>query len=238
MGKSVMMDGVVAVGGVLMAALILTTPIASAHTLPTPYCTVTGGFSVCTDQQDYSPGSTVHIAGSGFGAAQSYTIRVRRPNSSVVTGDGSFGPWPTAYDTVVSTGTGTFQFDYVLDGILGTYFVQVLQGPWTGPLNVVLATTTFTDSAADLDNAKNAAAGGPESPVLFEDGNAGASTSHYVEGYSITYRLVMSDLPTSTSVTIVIEYDIVHSDAYAIDYLTHYQRLDPHAPFLHAGGNG
>jgi hypothetical protein len=37
-----------------------------AHDIPTPYCSTTGSYQVCTDQEDYSPTSIVHIAGSGF----------------------------------------------------------------------------------------------------------------------------------------------------------------------------
>jgi hypothetical protein len=57
------------------------------------------------------------------------------------------------------------------------------------------------------------------------NGNAGASNAHYQEGQSIPYRLVMLNLPLSTN-TVVIEWDVRHSSANAIDFITHYQRIN------------
>jgi hypothetical protein len=103
-------------------------------------------YSVTTDKDDYSSGETVHVTGTGFTAGGELTIKVIRPDDSVVTGDGSFAPWPTAYDAVTADGSGDFQYDYVLDGIDGEYLLQVLAGPWDEDPDTVLATTTFTDS--------------------------------------------------------------------------------------------
>jgi hypothetical protein len=55
-----------------------------------------------------------------------------------------------------------------------------------------------------------------------------------VEGYSIPYRAVMTSLPVGTPITLILGYDIKHSGANAIDYLTHYDRLLPHGFFGHA----
>jgi len=106
----------------------------------TPFCTVTGGYSICTDQADYTPSSTVHISGSGFSPGN-LLVKVTRPDGSVVTGDGSFGNWPTAYDYVAADSEGKFQFDYVLDGIEGQYLIEVLDSE-----NNVLASHSFTDA--------------------------------------------------------------------------------------------
>ena len=99
---------------------------------------------VSTSRLDYAPEETVDISGTGFAPSAEVTVRVTRPDSSVVTGDGSFEPWPTSYDTVVADGEGSFQYYYILDGILGEYLVEVLDGPWDDPLigqAPVLATT-------------------------------------------------------------------------------------------------
>jgi hypothetical protein len=48
-------------------------------------CTTTGSYTVCTDKADYTSGETVHITGSGFAAGAELTIKVIRPNGSVVT---------------------------------------------------------------------------------------------------------------------------------------------------------
>ena len=55
-----------------------------------------------------------------------------------------------------------------------------------------------------------------------------------MEGFSIPYRAIMENLPLGTPVTITLEYDIKHSGAHAIDFLTHYDRLQPHSPFGHS----
>ena len=46
--------------------------------------------SVSTDKEDYTPGETVIISGSGFEGNVTLVVRVTRPDGSIVTGDGSF----------------------------------------------------------------------------------------------------------------------------------------------------
>ncbi|MGD0204845.1 MAG: VWA domain-containing protein, partial [Dehalococcoidia bacterium] len=107
------------------------------------------GPSVTTNELDYAPEATVQISGSGFAANAEVTVRVTRPDLSTVTGDGSFEPWPTSYDTVVADGEGDFRYYYTLDGVLGQYLVDVLDGRWDDPLigqAPILASATFTDS--------------------------------------------------------------------------------------------
>lgn len=82
--------------------------------------------------------------------------------------------------------------------------------------------------AANLDQARNGSQTGPVSPVDFQNGNAGSSNSHYVEGQSIPYRAVLTDLPVGASITLTLGFDIKHSGKHAIDYLTSYNRLQPH----------
>jgi len=90
-------------------------------------------------------------------------------------------------------------------------------------------------AAANLDQGANGPAISPISPVDWENGNLNQSKSHYVEGFSIPYRITMTGLPTDgTQVTIWIGYDIKNSDKHAIDYLTSYNCLEPHAGFGHS----
>jgi len=106
------------------------------------------GPQVTTSEEDYAPEETVQISGTGFTPNAELTVRVTRPDDSVVTGDGSFAPWPTSYDGVIAGAEGEFEYYYVLNGILGEYLVEVLDGPWDDPLigeAPVLASTTFTD---------------------------------------------------------------------------------------------
>ena len=64
-------------------------------------------------------------------------------------------------------------------------------------------------------------------------GNVGASQGHLLEGYSIPYRAVMTNLPPNTTIVLTLGYDIKHSDLNALDYLTYYDRLLPHGVFGH-----
>jgi hypothetical protein len=100
-------------------------------------CGRRGTESIATDKADYSPGETVHMTGRGYAPSCLVKVKVIRPDGSVVRGDGSFTP---GVDQVRTTARGRLAYDYVLNGIEGTYRVRVL-----GAGNAVLATTTFTD---------------------------------------------------------------------------------------------
>jgi len=138
---------------------------AFAQSVP-QYCTTTGSYQVCTDQADYSPTMTIHISGFNFAADSAYLIKVTRPDGSVVTGDGSFGPWPTAYDYTVADSNGNFVFDYVLDGILGNYTVEVLDSG-----NNSIAAHIFSDGT----NKVGSVIVGPQTGALTQ-GTAGSVT--------------------------------------------------------------
>lgn len=64
------------------------------------------------------------------------------------------------------------------------------------------------------------------------NGNAGASNAHYVEGMSIAYRSLLTLLTPGVCYEYELGFDTYHGGM-AIDYLTHFQRLDPHQPFGH-----
>ena len=83
--------------------------------------------------------------------------------------------------------------------------------------------------SANLDQVRNGPAGAPVSPGTWVNGNAGSSNAHYVESFSIPYRVTMENLPTDgTVINLTMGYDIKHSSKHAVDYLTHYFRLEPH----------
>lgn len=89
---------------------------------------VDGGPGVDTDKEDYQPNETVIITGCAFEAyeGQSLSLSVTRPDGVV-----------DSYTVTVSS--GGFTHNYVLDGIIGTYTVKVMQG------STLLASTTFAD---------------------------------------------------------------------------------------------
>src|SRR3989344_1881358 len=95
-------------------------------------------------------------------------------------------------------------------------------------------------ASADLDQCRNGTSASPsnwlDSNLVtggWVNGNAGSSNAHYIEGYSIPYRLVLTNL-SSGAHTVKIEWDIKHSGKHAIDFITHYNRLEPHSIFGHS----
>lgn len=90
----------------------------------------------------------------------------------------------------------------------------------------------FKPASADLSQVRNGGVGCdatvPNScndPADWVNGNAGASNAHYQEGQSIPYRMVMQNL-TLGNHSLVIEWDVKHSNANAIDFITHFQRIN------------
>jgi hypothetical protein len=74
--------------------------------------------------------------------------------------------------------------------------------------------------AYNLDQGQNGNASNPTNPMDWANGNLNAQQAHYVEGYSVPYRAVITDLIAGQCYCIRIEYDIIHSDVNALDYLT------------------
>lgn len=120
---------------------------------------------------------------------------------------------------------------------------------WSALIIVVTMTLGLTATAVlaapagiSLEQCRNGAADSPSdctkpgatNATGWVNGNVGASQGHLLEGYSIPYRAIMTNLPTDgTLITVTLGYDIKHSGANAIDYLTQYERLESHAFFEH-----
>jgi hypothetical protein len=64
--------------------------------------------------------------------------------------------------------------------------------------------------SADLDIARNGTANLPISPVNFQNGDAGPSNSHYVEGNSVPFRAVLKNLSIGNH-SLIIAWDIRHN---------------------------
>ena len=88
--------------------------------------------------------------------------------------------------------------------------------------------------AANLNQARNGTDPAPTTPVQWVNGNLGGSQAHYIEGMSVPYQCVMTDLVIGTQVTLIIGYDVMNSSKHAFDYLTHYNRLTPHSFLNHS----
>src|SRR5437867_9359193 len=65
-------------------------------------------------------------------------------------------------------------------------------------------------ASADLWQARNGLPTSPNDPVDWVKGNVGAANSHYAEGYSIPYRVVVTSLSTGSH-NLVIEWDTEQS---------------------------
>jgi hypothetical protein len=101
--------------------------------------------------------------------------------------------------------------------------------------SVLMGTSSFVSNgraagSADLWQARN---GSPDAPIAQAEwvkGNAGPANSHYVEGHSIPYRIVVSDANLGSH-TLVLEWDTTQKGKHAIDYIAHFDRLLPHSQF-------
>jgi hypothetical protein len=103
-----------------------------------------------------------------------------------------------------------------------------------------LSPVKLLSQSGNIDQVRNGPANDPSKNFYdnfanptWVNGNAGASNAHYVESHSIGYRSLITGATVNAQYQYVIEYDTKHSDRMAIDYLTHYQRLQPHQQFGH-----
>jgi hypothetical protein len=109
-----------------------------------------GSPSVTTDRPTHLPDRTVTITGSDFVPGQILHIPVTRPDEPMARGDGS-GISP-AWDSVQADESGDFVYNYPLNGLDGTYTVDVYPSRWGGPGSgdMLLASTTFVDGKYSL----------------------------------------------------------------------------------------
>ena len=115
--------------------------------------------------------------------------------------------------------------------LIVTGVMALLISGFSGSASFNTAVAPFKPASADLSQVRNGGVGCDQTvpnscndPADWVNGNAGASNAHYREGESIPYRLVMKDL-TIGNHSVVIEWDVRHSSANAIDFITHYQRV-------------
>ena len=93
-----------------------------------------------------------------------------------------------------------------------------------GVLLLGAAQLVSANPSASLSQGGNGSFTNAVSPVNWQNGNANENNSHYFEGESIPYRLVITGLSPGTH-NVVLEWDIRNSSEMAIDYVTHFQRI-------------
>ncbi len=162
-----------------------------------PLLSLVQGQTVTTDKKDYRPGQTVIITGSGWLSGETVKLYIEKepPVTSPIT--------LYAVADVVGNIRNTEYITQAVD--VGVKFTLTATGLTSGST----ATAIFTDNtAANLDQVRNGAADDPTNPGDWVNGDAGQENSHFAEGMSIPYRVIMTDMCPGTQVTLTIEYDI------------------------------
>jgi len=70
-----------------------------------------------------------------------------------------------------------------------------------------------------------------QNPVDWVNGDLNAGNSHYIEGHSVPYRLILTGLSLGPHI-VHIEWDIRDQGKAALDYITQFERLEPHTQFI------
>lgn len=191
------------------SATVAPSPTAS----PTPTATTTSEESqiaayLYTDQADYSPTQTAIIFGNNFKPNETITLEITSDNLDVKV-------------DVTTDSSGNFAYSYQLDGTYRPLY-NIVAKDSTG---VVLATTSFTDSAgpsASPNQCKNGKVGGtPEScaGANWVTGNVNGHKAHWQEGDMLSYRVILSNIPAGATGTYTFSYDVTKAKKHAIDYL-------------------
>ncbi|MEQ1747731.1 MAG: hypothetical protein ABMA02_20055, partial [Saprospiraceae bacterium] len=108
--------------------------------------------------------------------------------------------------------------------------ISVLGNTAQGPQFALMA-----PPSADIDQYRNGPFNNPDTSCTnWVNGNVGSQNSHYLEGWSVPYRCVMTNLPLNTPITLTLGYDVKNSGKHALDYLTFFHRLSPHDVFCTA----
>ena len=145
---------------IVLSVCFSSSPSASARVLED----LTGAPSptLTTDKADYSPEETVAIAGTAFDPGQTYDMVVIRPDGSIIRGDGNFNPDHSytcdaanaavvdCWDSVTADSGGSLTYQYVLDGIAGSYEIRAYASPWSGDRSLpAITSVTFTDATVN-----------------------------------------------------------------------------------------
>jgi hypothetical protein len=191
-----------------------------------------GFATVRTDKEDYQPGEVVTVTGEGWAPGESVEL---------VFNEAPAQHEPEIFYATADASGNIFNDEKPLElHDLGVRYYLVATGADSGES----ARNTFSDApSADIDQCRTGTADDPHgcdttppksSNTGWVNGNAGSQTAHYAEGLSIGYRTRMEQVPTgSGNIVLFLGYDTKHSAHVALDFLTHYQCLEPHAAFIH-----
>jgi hypothetical protein len=188
--------------------------------------------TLVSDKADYSPHEIVHLTGSGYTAGAAYDLPVRRPDGSIVKGDGSFAP---GWDSVTADGSGAIAYNYALDGVFGIYEARVYPSSWSGNWDEApLASVSFRDADVNLDQCANDEPGTP--PCEWQNGDLNGNNSEYAEGDVVPFRLAIERLDPGEH-TIHLNYDFTAQGHKAYDFLATYNATEM-VDLCASGGGG
>lgn len=168
---------------------------------------------ISTDKPSYFPGEQVQIVGTDFQPNEPVQLVIQKigtpeNNDTINTVADQYGDINLTNYTISASDDNTL---YTLEA--------------SGDISAAAAETTFNGKMG-LAQSHNGGIGEPViDPVIWVNGNANAQNSHYLEGNSIPYRVILNDVAAGTH-TIRIKWDIMHGGKHAIDYITSYQRND------------
>ena len=212
--------------GALFTAFLLLVAVGVLLAVPSALSDI-GPPTISTDQADYAPGATVTLTGANWQPGEAVHISVN---------DSIGQTWSYGADVTADAGGGyTNQFQ------LPTSFVASYLVTATGLLSGT-ATTTFTDSAANIDQCENGGVGDPLQACVnnnWTNGNVNGQKAHWAEDEFLPYRVSVVGI-TSGPHTLSIGYDTVQSDEHAIDYLGSFDATETTsstATLLHANNN-
>jgi len=168
----------------------------------------------------------VAINGSGFLANEPVFVTIETSSApmlqSVV-----LAQWIVFADSL-----GTVRSNWQMADLAGIYKIAAVGGNsgrltdtyFTGPLSPEAA-------SANLDQCANGSLGSEVvcTGAAWENGNLNEAKAHYFEGESVAYRLRLTDVSTTGTHRVSIEWDTTEQGKHAIDYLTSFDRSEADA---------
>ena len=98
---------------------------------------------------------------------------------------------------------------------------------------MILSGGALRAQSTNLSQSANGPTTAPVSPTTWQNGNLNGNQAHFEEGHSIPYRQVLTSLPVGVPIRLTMEFDATKSSHVALDFITSYNRIEPHGQFGH-----
>jgi len=209
-----------------------------AFNLPVFFASFTASLS--TDKENYHPGETVYITGSGFAARETVTMQVVHVDSTAAKG-GAFEadhqghtPWNITADE-----NGNISTSWLVDEDAQG---QTLMATANGLISMAHAEVTFRDgTGVDFRQCANKDNPLPLGQCHWINSIVQSSNARYFEGMSNMQRIVLTDItqtPTDGNIhRLTLSHQSTKGGIHAYDFLTSYEQAikagaDAGVPFL------